>query len=109
MVNRGAAPQFAPEQHVRGSRNYAAMIKKIHLWPEVFADKTKGQGNYENTVIVYFGDYGETLGDHILLGTSFPGHASAGARLLDMGTGIRQGFDCDAMVSAFDLIATFVD
>ena len=68
-----------------------------------------GRGDYENTVIVYSSDHGETLGDHSLWGKSFPYDASAGVWLCIAGPGIRQGFDCDAMVSPIDLTATLMD
>ncbi|RJP32209.1 MAG: choline-sulfatase [Candidatus Omnitrophota bacterium] len=90
-------------------QNYSAMIENIDRWLGLYIEELIQRGELENTLIVFSSDHGEMLGDHNLWGKSKPHEASVGVPLVLAGPQIKRGLVSNALVSAMDLTATFLE
>lgn len=101
--------EIPPATHVAIRQNYAAMIENIDRWVGLFIEEVKKRGELDNTVVVFSSDHGEMLGDHDKFGKSVPWQPAVGVPLIAAGPGVRRGATTDALASAMDLAATFLD
>lgn len=100
---------YAPEDHQRIRRYYAAEIENIDRQVGRFIAAVEARGELDNTVIVYSSDHGEMLGDHGKWGKQSWRTPSAGIPLIAAGPGIRAGVTTGALASLHDVGATFLD
>ncbi|MBI3680032.1 MAG: sulfatase-like hydrolase/transferase [Acidobacteria bacterium] len=103
------AEQYSPERHTAIRQNYTAMVENIDRWLGIYLDEVRRRGELDNTLLVYSSDHGEMLGDHERWGKSVPYQPSVGVPLYISGPGVERGIVSDALVSHFDLAATFLD
>ncbi len=96
-------------KHVAIRQNYSAMVENIDRWLGIYTEELRRRGELENTIIVFSSDHGEMLGDHDRWGKSVPYLPSVNVPLLVSGPGIAAGIASDALVSHYDLAATFLD
>ncbi len=101
--------EFPPEVHNSIRQNYGAMIENIDRWLGVYLDEIRRRGDVENTVVVWSSDHGEMLGDHGRWAKSVPYQPSIGVPLLIWGPLVQKPGVSRALVSHFDLAATFLD
>jgi len=94
---------------LRNHQNYAAMIENLDRQVGRLIDLVRERGELENTVVVYSSDHGEMLGDHGYWGKSRCYTPAVGVPLIVAGPCVRQGLVSEALVSVYDLAATFVD
>lgn len=72
-------------------------------------EELKTQGIYENTVIIYSSDHGESLGEHGLFYKQCSYEGSAGVPLIIKGPGIPKGQRIDTPISGVDLYPTLME
>jgi arylsulfatase A-like enzyme len=101
-------PNYSPEDHQRNRQNYAAMIEHIDRHVGRFLEVVAQRGELERTVVVYSSDHGEMLGDHGLWGKSTWRDPSVRVPLIAGVPGMASGGVSDALVSLYDLAATFL-
>lgn len=101
--------EFDPATHNEIRRNYAAMIENIDTQVGRYLQLVEERGELDNTIIVYASDHGEMLGDHDLWMKSVPYQPSVRVPLVVRGPNIGQNVVSDALVSLYDLAATFLD
>ena len=94
---------------LRNHQNYAAMIENLDRQVGRIVEIVRQRGELEDTLIVYSSDHGEMLGEHGLWGKSRWYTPSVGVPLIVAGPGVSPSLVSDALVSVYDLAATFVD
>ncbi|MFN7932054.1 MAG: sulfatase-like hydrolase/transferase [Bryobacteraceae bacterium] len=101
--------EHSAEKHIAIRQNYAAMVENIDRWLGAYIEEVRKRGEWENTILVFSSDHGEMLGDHDRWGKSVPYQPSVNVPLFVAGPGVAQGAVSDALISHFDLAATFLD
>jgi len=101
--------EHSVERHNAVRQNYTAMVENIDRWLGIYTEELRKRGELENTLIVFSSDHGEMLGDHDRWGKSVPYQASVNVPLIVSGPGIAGAASSDALISHFDLAATFLD
>jgi arylsulfatase A-like enzyme len=90
------------------------MIENLDRQVGRIVEIVRQRGELEDTLIVYSSDHGEMLGEHGLWGKSRWHTPSVGVPLIVVGPGAlpsraSEALVSDALVSVYDLAATFVD
>lgn len=101
--------EHSVERHNAVRQNYTAMVENIDRWLGLYTEELRKRGELENTLIVFSSDHGEMLGDHDRWGKSVPYQPSVHVPLIVSGPGIARAASSDALISHFDLAATFLD
>jgi arylsulfatase A-like enzyme len=100
---------YTAQDHQRNRQHYAAMIENIDRHVGRFLEVVKERGELDRTLIVYASDHGEMLGDQNRWGKVTWYTPSSGIPLIVAGSGMVQGVTSTALVSLYDLTATFLD
>jgi arylsulfatase A-like enzyme len=69
-------------------------------------DDLKSSGDWDNTLLVFAGDNGLTLGAHGLLGKQTMYEEGVRVPLIVCGPGLARGAQCDALVDLMDIMPT---
>jgi len=96
-------------EHQQLRRNYAASCEGIDEWVGWIIDEVDRRGELDNTIIVFFSDHGEMLGDHGRWQKTVWQEPSVNVPLVVAGPGIEQGKISDALVELIDVHATCLD
>jgi len=100
-------PKFG--EYLLDLRQYYAQIKCVDDNVGRIVQTLKDTGQYDNTVIAYLSDHGDTLGSHGRQGKSRPEEESSGIPLLISGPGIEhKGTVSKALISGVDMMPTFL-
>lgn len=102
-------PDVNPEQSAEARCDYAAEIENIDARMHDIIELVRGQGVYDNTIVVFGSDHGTMLGDHGDSGKTMPWEGSAHVPLIVSGPAVRAAAVLPTPVSIMDLAATFID
>ena len=101
--------QWDQATHQRIRQNYAAMIENIDHHVGRYLEEVESRDETDTTLVIYSSDHGEMLGDHGLWEKKTFYHPAVGIPLIVAGPGVEQGAVSNALVSLYDLAATFLD
>jgi len=99
----------APIDHQQLRRNYAANCEGIDDWVGRIVERLEDRGELDNTVIVFFSDHGEMLGDHGRWAKCTWHEPSVHVPLIVAGPGIAAGKVSEALAELIDVHATCLD
>jgi choline-sulfatase len=88
---------------------YYGMITAMDDMIGQIISELKAQGLYENTLIIYMSDHGESLGEHGLFYKQCSYEGSVGVPLIVKGPGLPAGQKVEHPVSLVDLYPTLMD
>ncbi len=98
-----------PEETLR--RTLAAYYGMVTCMDEMIGEiieELETQGLFENTIIIYTSDHGESLGEHGLFFKHSPAAAAVGVPLIMSGPGVPSGGEIRSPVSLVDLYPTIL-
>lgn len=95
-----------PEVIKRETAAYYGLISHMDNQIGRLLDDLKKNGEWDNTLIVFAGDNGLTLGAHGLLGKQTMYEEGVRVPLIVRGPGVRKGARCDALVDLMDIMPT---
>lgn len=108
-VNGEAEKNGQPIDHTQLRRNYAADCQGIDDWVGWIIDAVEQRGELENTIVIFFSDHGEMLGDHGRWAKCTWYEPSVHVPLIVAGPGIKAGQVSDALVELTDVHATCLE
>jgi arylsulfatase A-like enzyme len=88
---------------------YYAMISHLDSGIGKIINKLKENGNYENTIIIFAGDNGLSIGQHGLMGKQNNYEHSVRVPLIFSGPGIPKNSQSDEYVFLMDIFPTILD
>ncbi|MBN1864660.1 MAG: sulfatase-like hydrolase/transferase [Victivallales bacterium] len=99
-----------PEAIARVRANYYGKISLIDDWIGRILDAIENRGNIENTIIVFWSDHGELLGDHGRVYKETFHESSMRVPLIVSWPGrFASGVESDALVEIIDIFPTILD
>jgi arylsulfatase A-like enzyme len=95
-----------PDVMKRETAAYYGLISHLDAQVGRLIDDLKSSGDWDNTLLVFAGDNGLTLGAHGLLGKQTMYEEGVRVPLIVCGPGLARGAQCDALVDLMDIMPT---
>ena len=110
IPNRGASScdTSAVDKVLSDRKKYYAMLENLDINVGKITDCLKENGLFDDTIIVFTADHGESGGSHSLVDKQYPYEESIGIPLIISGPGVTENRQLDAPVCTEDLFPTIM-